>query len=317
MRRSAIMLLCLWLAAPVLAQHEEHRTEAAAQPATDPHAGHDTSAEPHREQQATGGQGVYHAGSGESAAEPAAEAPPPPAAFSGPDHAADLLFDPREMARARQQLRGEHGAANHHLLLADRFEARFGDGRDQYLWDVQGWYGGDINKLWLKSEGDFGRGPDGAELQTLYSRAITPFFDIQAGVRRDVRSGPERTHLVLGLQGLMPYAFELDAAAFLSNEGDLTGRVEAELDLQMGQRLLLQPRIELNLAAQEIPELGVGSGLGSVETEIRLRFEIRREFAPYLGIGWQHKLGATSDFARAAGEKSGAWQLVAGVRSWF
>ena len=145
-----------------------------------------------------------------------------------------------------------------------------------------GWYGGDINKPSLKSEGDFGRGPDGAELQTLYSRAITPFFHIQAGVRQDVRSGPEPTHLVLGLQGLMPYTFKLDAAAFLSNEGDLTGRVEAELDLQIGQRLLLQPRIELNLAAQEIPGLGVGSGLGSVETEIRLRYEIRREFAPIL-----------------------------------
>ena len=317
MRWFAIILLWLWLAAPVLAQHEEHGTEAAAQPATDPHAGHDTGAEPQREQQDTGGHGVHHAGSGESAVEPHAEAPPPPAAFSGPDHAADLLFDPREMARARRQLRREHGAANHHLLLADRFEARFGDGREQYLWDVQGWYGGDINKLWLKSEGDFGEGPDGAELQTLYSRAIAPFFDIQAGIRQDVGSGPDRTHLVLGLQGLMPYAFELDTAAFLSNEGDLTGRLEAELDLQVSQRLLLQPRIELNLAAQEIPELGVGSGLGSVETEIRLRYEIRREFAPYLGIGWQRKLGATSDFARAAGEDSGAWKLVAGVRSWF
>src|SRR5690606_13488293 len=100
------------------------------------------------------------------------------------------------------------------------------------------------------------------------------------------RSGPDQTHLVLGIQGLIPYALELDAAAFLSHEGDLTGRVEAEVDLQISQRMLLQPRIELNLAAQEIPELGVGSGLGSVETGIRLRYEIRREFAPYLGIGW-------------------------------
>ena len=300
----------------MLAQHEERGTEAAAEPATDAHAGHDTSAEPQGEQQDTGAHGVHHAESRESAVEPA-EAPPPPAAFSGPAHAADSLFDPREMAKARRQLRLEHGAANHHMLLADRLEARLGDGHEQYLWDVQGWYGGDINKVWFKSEGDVGAGPDGVELQALYSRVIAPFFDIQAGVRQDVRSGPDRTHLVLGLQGLMPYAFELDAAAFLSNEGDMTGRVEVELDLQIGQQLLLQPRIELNLAAQEIPELGVGSGLGSVETEIRLRYEIRREFAPYLGIGWQHKLGGTSDFARAAGEDSGAWQLVAGVRSWF
>src|SRR5690606_20150815 len=154
-------------------------------------AGHDMSSEPQGEQQDADVHGSHHAGSMESAAEPPAEAAPPLAAFSGPAHAADLLFDPREMAKARRQLRLEHGAANHHLLLADRVEVRFGRGDDQYLWDVQGWYGGDINKLWLKSEGDVGDGPDGAEIQALYSRAIAPFFAIQAGVRQDVHSGPD------------------------------------------------------------------------------------------------------------------------------
>ncbi len=254
---------------------------------------------------------------GHTSAGPSEEAAPPPAAFSGPAHAADAVFDPREMAEAREQLRLEQGGAAHHLVLADRLEARFGDGLESYLWDVQGWYGGDINKLWLKSEGDFGDGPDGAELQALYSRAITPFFDIQTGIRRDFASEQDRTHLVLGLQGLMPYAFELDLAAFLSHEGELTGRVEVELELQVSQRMLLQPRIETTLAAQEMPELGVGSGLGSIETGIRLRYEIRREFAPYVGIAWQRKLGGTADLARTAGEDRDAWLLVAGVRSWF
>jgi copper resistance protein B len=318
MKRLAIMLLSVSLAAPALAQHDDHGAEAVADPTMNPHAGHDMRPEPQEEQEDADAHGTHHPGSAESAAESTAEAgPAPPAAFSGPTHAADAVFDLREMAAAREQLRLEHGAASHNLILADRLEARFGDGHETYLWDVQGWYGGDVNKLWLKGEGNFGEGPDGAEFEALYSRAIAPFFDIQAGVRQDLRSGPDRTHLVLGIQGLIPYALELDAAAFLSNEGDLTGRVEAEVDLQISQRMLLQPRIELNLAAQEIPELGVGSGLGSVETGIRLRYEFRREFAPYLGIGWQRKLGGTFEFARAAGEDSNAWQLVAGVRSWF
>jgi copper resistance protein B len=258
-------------------------------------------------------------GTMQDAAEQQAEASPPPAAFSGPAHAADTLFDPREMAEVREQLRIEQGAAKNYLILADRFETRVGDGEEKYLWDVQGWHGGDIDKLWLKSEGegDFGDGSDSAEFQALYSRAIAPFFDVQAGVRHDVRPEPNRSHLVVGLQGLLPYVFGLDAAAFLSDEGDLTGRLEAEFDLQINQRLLLQPRVELNMAAQEIPELGIGSGVGSMEAGVRLRYEIRREFAPYAGIGWEQKFGDTGDFARAAGEDRGGWEAVLGVRSWF
>ena len=309
------MLLAVSLAAPVLAQHEGHGPETTPQP--DPHSGHDMGPEPREEHHDAQADETHHRGSTHNESDAAEKAAPPPAAFSDPAHAADALFDPGEMAEAREQLRLEQGGATHHLILADQLEARFGDGRESYLWDVQGWYGGDINRLWFKSEGDFGDGPDGAELQALYSRAIAPFFDIQAGVRHDFASEQDRSHLVLGLQGLMPYAFELDVAAFLSHEGELTGRVEVEYDLQIGQRMLLQPRIGASLAAREIPELGLGSGLGSVETGIRLRYEIRREFAPYLGIAWQRKLGGTADFARAAGEDRSAWQLVAGVRSWF
>ena len=317
MRRLAFMLLSVLVAAPAVAQHEGHGTEPAAQPATDPHSGHDMSPPRDEEHHDAEAQETHQPGSIHRAGKPAEEAAPPPAAFSGPAHAADALFGPREMAEAREQLRLEQGGASHHLILADQLEARFGDGAETFLWDAQGWYGGDINKLWLKSEGHFGDGPDSAEFQGLYSRAIAPFFDIQTGVRQDLGPEEDRTHVVLGLQGLVPYAFELDLAAFLSHKGELTGRVELEYDLQIGQRMLLQPRIEATLAAQEMPELGVGSGLGSVETGIRLRYEIRREFAPYVGIAWQHKYGGTADLARAAGEDSSTWQLVAGVRSWF
>lgn len=304
MKRLLIVLAAASAAAPVPAQHQGHETEETppetVQQSADPHASHDM-------------------GTMQQPAEPKAEAPPPPAAFSGPAHAADTLFDPRAMTKAREQLRAEHGGLHTSLILADRFELHSGSGEEIYLWDVQGWYGSDINKVWLKSEGDGAMGDDlgSAELQVLYSRAIAPFFDLQAGVRHDVRPDPERSHVVLGLQGLLPYVFEIDAAAFLSNKGDLTGRVEGELDLQINQRLILEPRVELNVAAQEIPELRIGSGVGSIEAGLRLRYEIRREIAPYTGIEWERKFGDTGDFARAAGEDRDGWRVIVGVKSWF
>ncbi|MBN1240896.1 MAG: copper resistance protein B [Gammaproteobacteria bacterium] len=245
---------------------------------------------------------------------------PPPAAFSGPEHAADALFGADAMAAAREQLRAEEGGFRTGTALADRFEIGAGDGDDDgYLWDLQGWWGGDLHKLWWKTEGhgELGEGADDAEVQALYSRAITPYFDVQAGVRHDLEPSPQRSHAVVGIQGLLPYVFEIDASAFLSEDGDWTGRVEAEYDLRIRQRLVLQPRVELDFAAQAIPELGTGSGLGSVESGIRLRYELRRELAPYVGIAWRRKLGATADLARTAGEDTREWQLVLGVRAWF
>ena len=200
-----------------------------------------------------------------------------------------------------------------------RFEIGADDDDESYLWDLQGWYGGDLHKVWWKTEGegDLDGGAEEIELQTLYSRAITPFFDIQAGVRHDFRPSPQRSHAVVGIQGLLPYVFEIDAAAFLSDEGDWTGRFEAEYDLRLRQRWVLQPRFELDFAAQSMPELGIGAGLGSVETGVRLRYEIRRELAPYIGLGWDRKIGATADFARAAGDDPRSWQIVMGLRAWF
>lgn len=251
-------------------------------------------------------------------AAPPADAPPP-AALSGPQHAADTLFGADVMAAAREQLRIEEGGFRTQMALADRFETRTGGGEESYLWDLQGWYGGDLQKLWWKSEGEgeIGGNPEELELQALYSRAVTPFFDVQAGVRHDFRPSPERTHAVVGIQGLLPYVFEIDAAALVSDEGDVTGRFEAEYDLRIRQRLVLQPRVELEFAAQAIPELGVGPGLGSVEAGLRLRYEIRRELAPYVGIALQRRVGDTADFTRAAGDDTRRWEAVIGVRAWF
>lgn len=267
--------------------------------------------------QATGGADP-HAGDAATAAAPPV-APPPPAAFSGPKHAADAIYGEAASARARKQLRDEHGNVLTSKLLVDQFELRMRDGRDGYSWDAQGWYGGDINKLWVKSEGEgsFGESPDQAEIQALYSRAINPWFNLQGGVRYDLQPNPERAHLVLGIQGLAPYWFEVDGALFLSNKGDLTARFEAEYDQRITQKLILQPRVEFNLAAQDVPELGIGAGLSTAEAGLRLRYEIVPEFAPYVGVEYERAFGNTADFARTAGEKAGGWSLLTGIRVWF
>ncbi|MBU2291460.1 MAG: copper resistance protein B [Alphaproteobacteria bacterium] len=248
------------------------------------------------------------------------ETPPPPGATSGPAHAADRLFDPAEMAASREQLRVENGAIRASSVIIDQLEASFSDGEEAYGFDVQGWTGGDINRFWWKSEGEgeFDGGLEEAELQALYSRAIRPFFDFQAGVRQTYRpDGGDRTDLVVGIQGLAPYWFEVDAAAFLSTKGELTARAEAEYDQRITQKWILQPRAEVLLSAEDIPELSVGSGLSSLQVGARLRYEIRKEFAPYVGVEWTKSFGNTADFLEAEGRSSEDTRLVVGIRAWF
>ena len=247
-------------------------------------------------------------------------APPPQAAFSGPEHAADTIWDPQLMAGKRaEKLIAEHGGFTGYMVLLDRLEYRAIEGEDGYAWDAEAWYGGDYNRLWLKTEGEgeFGEGAESAEVQALYSRAINPWFNLQTGVRYDFRPKPDRAHLVVGVQGLAPYWFEVDAAAFLSDEGELTARFDAEYDQRITNQLILQPRVELDLAAQDAPELGVGAGLSKVEAGLRLRYEIRREFAPYVGVQYERSVGETADFARAEGEDADGWAVLVGLRSWF
>jgi copper resistance protein B len=247
-------------------------------------------------------------------------APPPQAAFSGPEHAADTVFDPQLMARKRaEELISEHGGYTGYMVLFDRLEYRAVDGRDGYAWDAEGWYGGDYNRLWIKTEGEgeFGEKVESAEIQALYSRAIDPWFNLQAGVRYDIRPKPDRAHLVLGVQGLAPYWFEVDGALFLSTKGDLTARLEAEYDQRITNRLILQPRVEVDLSAQNVPELGIGAGLSSADVGLRLRYEIKREFAPYVGVQYERRFGDTADFATASGEDVGGWAVLVGFRSWF
>jgi copper resistance protein B len=244
--------------------------------------------------------------------------PPPPEAGSGPARAGIAIWGEEAMNEARQELVRETDGGMRLWIQGDRVEYRAREGADGYLWDVQGYYGGDINKFWFKSEGEgsFGEPIEGAEVQALWSRAIAPFFDFQAGVRQDL-TGPERTHAVIGIQGIAPYKFEMDAAAFISNKGDVTARIEGEIDQRITQRLILQPRAELALSAQDIPELGVGAGIDRIEAGLRLRYEFVREFAPYIGVAQEWRIGGSADFARAAGEDPSVTNYVVGVRFWF
>ncbi len=246
------------------------------------------------------------------------ETAPPPEAYENPGFAADAFVGADVMAASRAEVIGEIRGPKVFWVQGDRLEYRARQGEDGYLFDLQGYYGGDLNKLWFKAEGEgaFGEDIESSEVQALYSRAIAPFFDVQLGVKQDL-TGPERTHLAVGIQGLVPYEFEVDAAAFLSTKGDLTARIEGEVDQRITQRLILQPRAELSLAAQDIPELGVGAGLDSVELGVRLRYEFAREFAPYIGVDQEWKLGGSADFARLAGEDSSVTNYVVGIRFWF
>jgi len=233
------------------------------------------------------------------------------------DHAAEAFYDSAVMARARAAMLKESGGIAFSQLMVDRLEYHAQKGGDGYRWKGEGWIGGDINRLMIKSEGEIGGKLESAELQALYGRAIDPWWNIVGGIRQDFRPQPQRTYATIGIEGLAPYWFEVEGQIFLSDSGDAHLRLEADYDQRITQRLILQPAVEVNFAAQNVPELGIGSGLSDVELGLRLRYEIAHEFAPYLGINWERKLGDTARYARAADEPFSATSLVAGVRFWF
>lgn len=242
-----------------------------------------------------------------------------PAPAAPTDHYADRIYSPEAMAGSRGVLRREHGGTSHSMVLFNLAEYQFRNGRDGYRWDGEGWYGGDINRLVIKSEGEGAvhGGLESAEVQALYSHAIGPYFNLQAGVRQDFKPTPRRTYATVGIEGLAPGFFEVEGAAFLSNKGDILGRLEGYYDQRITQRLILQPRVELNLSAQNVPEIRLGSGLTNAEFGLRLRYEIKREFAPYVGLSYDRKFGDTGRFARADGEDRTARSIVVGIRTWF
>jgi copper resistance protein B len=208
------------------------------------------------------------------------------------------------------------------LLLIDQLEYRNNDGSNTFNWNAQGWVGGDYRRIWLKTEGEVDlAGDEGteAEIQVLYGQLIAPFWDFQVGLRYDRLDSPDhgRAFAVVGVQGLTPYLFEVDAALFISEDGDVSARLSAEYELLLTQRLILQPEFEANLAVQEVEEFGVGTGLNEIELGLRLRYEITRKFAPYVGISWTRKFGGAANFAREEGESVDNFALVGGLRLLF
>lgn len=285
-------------AQPAVAQHANHGGHAAplpiASPSTLPAAGDAADHAVHQ------GHGVVTA---EQDQAPELE------------NAADAVWGAEAMAAARQSFfRGHSFSAG--KVLFDRFELD-----DQGTWTVDGeaWHGGDIDKAWLKfeSEGDLSDGLEGLQVQALWSHAIDPWFNLQSGVRQDLGQGPDRTHLVVGVQGLAPYWIEVDAALFLSAKGDLTARIEVEHDARITQRLILQPRIEAELAAQDVPELGIGAGLSKLSAGARLRYQVTPTVGPYVGVEYSRAFGETRNLGITAGNPASSVHGVIGVRAWF
>lgn len=255
-------------------------------------------------------------GGAEGTALPAGNAPPPPVPTA---NAADAIYGTPAMEMGRHHLREGHGGQKLAQILLNVAEAQVRNGRDGFEWDGEGWYGGDLDRLWVKSEGEgeLGRSIEKAEMQALYSRAVGPYWDLQGGIRYDFKPNPSRVYATLGVEGLAPGFFNVESAMFLSNKGELTARLEGYYDQRITQRLILQPRAELNFAAQSTREIGVGSGLSDAELGLRLRYDIRREFAPYVGVQYRRAFGDTRRYLRQAGEDAGGWSLLTGVRVWF
>ncbi|MFP5456866.1 MAG: copper resistance protein B [Alphaproteobacteria bacterium] len=294
-------------------------------PTTDPHAGHQMQADnPHA------GHGAAmddpHAGHSMPASDPHAGHGQPPAVSAignapapqpPTDRAADRFFPAATMAVARAALLREHGGMTVNQLMIDIAEARPGKGADSYAWNGEAWIGGDIDRLALKSEGE-GSGTLGqAEVQALWSHALDAYWNFQLGVRQDIRPRPGRSYAVIGVEGLAPYWFEVDANIFLSNKGDLSARIEAYYDQRLTQRLILQPRVGLDFAFSDDKRTGVGSGLGSAEAGVRLRYEFSRRFAPYVGLVHERRFGETGRLAIASGESRRGTRAVLGLRAWF
>jgi len=201
------------------------------------------------------------------------------------------------------------------MVKIDQFEV--GDDNNS-AWEAQAWIGKDLDKLWLKTEGELtGSDIEEAEVQLLYSRAIAPYWDAQIGWRHDIKPEPNRDWLTIGVQGLAPYFFETDIALFVGEHGNIGLRGQFEYELMLSQKWILSPEVEVNIFSKNDEDVGIGSGLSDITAGLRLRYEIQREFAPYIGIEWGKYFGQTAVLARQEGESRSSVNWLAGIRFWF
>jgi copper resistance protein B len=211
------------------------------------------------------------------------------------------------------------------FTLFELLEYRVSDtGRDQIGWDTQGWIGNDDHKFWWKAEGDAildGQDEGDADLQAFYARPISAFWYLQAGMRYEQAWEPgstnERFSAALGVQGFAPYKFDVEPTIFLTDDGDVLAQFTASYDLYLTQRIVLQPRVELNAAAQDVPESDLGAGINNIDFDLRLRYEFQREFAPYVGVRYGRLTGATAGIARRNGGDDNDLFWLFGVRLAF
>lgn len=324
--------------APVTQDHSQHQAKPKAppkpKPATKPKAYPEPAAKP-----------VDHSAMGHDMPpeEPAApvdhsamgHGTPPPTQTEPVDHAAmghtmprpdDQPITPIPVLTDEDRAAAEPPPNDHpvhdntiqRFVLIDRLEAFDADEGTGLEWEGQAWFGTDLNKVWLRSEGERdGSHTEAADLEVLYGRAIAPWWDVVAGVRHDFKPGDSQDFAAIGVIGLAPYKFEIEATAYIGESGQTAARLEAEYETLLTNRLILQPLVEFNFHGQNDEHRGIGSGLSTAEVGLRLRYEIRREFAPYVGVVHERAFGRTADFRRDEGEDVSDTRLVAGVRIWF
>ncbi len=228
-----------------------------------------------------------------------------------PDYSDGIRFSPGMDAH----MMGEKRFATLRFNRLEYFDGQHGHGS---AFDADGWYGGDLNKFWWKLEGEHSQGTlEDYRAEALWSHAVSAYWDTQLGVRHDGGEGPGRDWAAFGVQGLAPYWFELSATAYVGQGGRTAARLEAEYEILFTQRLILQPKVEVNAYGKDDPARGIGSGLSDASFGLRLRYEVRRRFAPYIGVEWQRRLGATADYARQANKSASDRQFVVGIRIWL
>lgn len=211
-----------------------------------------------------------------------------------------------------------HGDGVFSYVLFDRLEAWDADPGAGQAWEAQGWIGTDMHRLWVRSEGERERGhTESADVEVLYGRPVARWWDLVAGVRHDIAPGNGQSFAAIGVMGMAPQKFEIEATAYIGASGQTAARVEAEYELLLTNRLILQPVVEAEWHGKRDAARGIGSGLGTVEAGLRLRYEFTRRFAPYVGLVHERSFGGTADFMRDEGEATRDTRVVAGVRVWF
>ncbi|KMS51868.1 copper resistance protein CopB [Novosphingobium barchaimii LL02] len=241
---------------------------------------------------------------------------PPPAPPT--DFPAERFFEPDRMAASRAAMI-EEMTFRTFALQVDQLELRTGKGGDGFGWDGRAWYGGDIDRIVLASEGEgtFAERAERIELGAYWRHALDPWFNLQLGMRQDFRPDPQRTYALVGIEGLAPYWFDVQGQLLVSNKGDVHARGKASYTQRITQSLVVEPEAEVDFAFQDVPALNVGAGFERLEMGARLRYDHNRSLAPYVGVNWERRLGGTARIAQVAGEDVSGVSVVFGVRAMF